>query len=297
MAHVARAHGAGVPVNAILWTLVSVAVAVNLAGGLLTDVWPPTLLATIITLSLVVFALTHGSITYGVRGITVFAAICLVVSNVIEQVGVVTGIPFGNYHYGDHLGPKLFMVPVLIGPAYFGIAYLAWSLARVTLSAAGLQRSVLIFALPLVASLVMVACNLSYDPLISTVRRGWIWRDGGAYFGVPASNFVGWFVTSYIFFQLFAFYLRKRVSDVASTGLQLRSHWLQPIVLYGSVCAAVILGALVSTTTGVVTDSAGVAWRIRDIYVGCAVVSALTMGSFTLLGLVTITSAMPRRRA
>ena len=44
-----------------------------------------------------------------------------------------TGFPFGWYHYSDALGPKLFLVPLLIGPAYFGMGYLSWALARAIL--------------------------------------------------------------------------------------------------------------------------------------------------------------------
>jgi uncharacterized membrane protein len=33
-----------------------------------------------------------------------------------------SGFPFGHYYYTDNLGTKLFLVPVLIGPAYLGTA-------------------------------------------------------------------------------------------------------------------------------------------------------------------------------
>ena len=73
------------------------------------------------------FGLIHGAIRYGIGGIAVFLALCLGISNVMENIGVLTGFPFGHYHYTDVLGPKLFLVPLLIGPAYFGTGYLAGS--------------------------------------------------------------------------------------------------------------------------------------------------------------------------
>jgi putative membrane protein len=279
--------------SSVLWALVGIAVAFNLVGGVFTEALPPALLAAFITLALVAFALVHGSAAYGVRGIAAFAVICLVVSNIIENIGVVTGIPFGSYRYSDNLGPKLFLVPVLIGPAYFGMAYLAWTVARVLLDTAPPRHCAqLTYALPVVASFVMTACNLSYDPLISTVRGGWVWTNGGAYFGVPIANFAGWFATSYLFFQLFALYRRRR-SDLMVGAPQFRSFWLQPIVLYGSISAAVVLGALTTTTAATVTDQAGVAWRIRDVYAGCALVSTFTMGAFTVLSLVKVAARPP----
>src|SRR3979490_112184 len=51
--------------------------------------------------------------------------------NVMENIGVLTGFPFGHYHYTDVLGPKLFLVPLLIGPAYFATGYLAWVLSTI----------------------------------------------------------------------------------------------------------------------------------------------------------------------
>jgi uncharacterized membrane protein len=54
-----------------------------------------------------------------------------VVSNLFENLGVATGFPFGPYFYTDALGPKLFYVPLVIGPAYLGVGYLAWVLATI----------------------------------------------------------------------------------------------------------------------------------------------------------------------
>ena len=79
------------------------------------------------------------------------------------------------------------------------------------------------FQVPLIASFLMVARNLSSDPLLSTLRQAWIWRDGGSYFGVPVINFFSWYLTTYIFFQLFSFYLvktrRKKSRPRGSIGI------------------------------------------------------------------------------
>lgn len=122
------------------------------------------------------FALLHGAVRYGWRGILVFFGICLAVGGVMEN---------------------LFF-------AYVGMGYLAWTLATLILD--GACRPNLI---PLIASLIMVAWDLSMEPVWSTVLRAWIWLDGGPYFGVPISNFFGWFLTAYLIFQSFAIYLRR----------------------------------------------------------------------------------------
>jgi putative membrane protein len=46
----------------------------------------------------------------------------------------------------------------------------------------------------------MVAWDLSMDPVWSTVMHSWIWLQGGAYFGVPVSNFLGWYLTVYVIY-------------------------------------------------------------------------------------------------
>ena len=65
----------------------------------------------------------------------IFFVITFIVSNFYENLSILTGFPFGHYHYTETLGPKLFLVPLLIAPAYFGCGYLAWSLAHVLVGA------------------------------------------------------------------------------------------------------------------------------------------------------------------
>lgn len=52
------------------------------------------------------FVLIHGSIRYGLTGILVFLALVFVVSNIMENVGVATGFPFGRYQYTDAWDPS-----------------------------------------------------------------------------------------------------------------------------------------------------------------------------------------------
>jgi uncharacterized membrane protein len=44
------------------------------------------------------FALIHGSRVYGLRGVCVFALLGAIIGNRFENVGVLTGFPFGHYH-------------------------------------------------------------------------------------------------------------------------------------------------------------------------------------------------------
>src|SRR5262249_60992770 len=115
-----------------------------------------------------------------------------------------------HYHYPEALGPKLFLVSLLIAPAYFGCSYLAWSLAHVLVGAFGNKlRAEQIWRVPLVAAFVMVMWDLTMDPIAATVQKQGIWRDGGSYVGVPFVNNLGWLLCGYTIFQLFAIYTSR----------------------------------------------------------------------------------------
>jgi carotenoid biosynthesis protein len=49
--------------------------------------------------------------TYGWRGILFFLVVCLGVSNAFENLSILTGFPFGWYHYSDAMGPTVFGAP------------------------------------------------------------------------------------------------------------------------------------------------------------------------------------------
>jgi uncharacterized membrane protein len=229
----------------------------------------------------IVFALVHGAMFYRTRGILVFFAICLVVGNIVENVGVRTGFPFGSYYFTDLMGPKLFAVPVQLGLAYLGMAYLSWTLARVIL---GNMRSPVTgsrtVTLPLIAAFIMVAWDFSQDPVWSTVLHLWIWPQGGVYFGVPVSNFLGWYLTVYVFYQLFALYLQGRSTnpDPLPPG-----YWNVAILFYAVSAAGNILLVIPRPIVSVVSDPSGTLWKVSDITRTCAVVSVLTMGAFAAL--------------
>src|ERR1700730_7903918 len=118
---------------AILWLLITAYAVVTVIPDAFPRMFASPFNVPAAVLLALCFGLIHGAIRYGIGGIALFLALCLGISNVMENIGVLTGFPFGHYHYTDVLGPKLFLVPLLIGPAYFGTGYLSWVLANVLL--------------------------------------------------------------------------------------------------------------------------------------------------------------------
>ncbi len=231
------------------------------------------------------FALIHGAKRYAWNGIVVFVVFTFIISNILENLSILTGVPFGHYYYTDSLGPKLALVPIFIALSYVSFGYLAWVLSTVVVSEARRRSSVLTaVATPLVASFIMVPWDLSLDPIASTINHAWIWTQGGGYFGVPISNFLGWSLTVYIFFQLFAIYLRQRGSDDLSRALPI-THYLQIILVYMSTGVGFVIDHLVSINMHV-TDAVGQVWRTRDIYETSAISAIYTMIFVSILALV-----------
>jgi uncharacterized membrane protein len=265
--------------NHVLWALIvlyAVARVLQLFAGRI----PMLAIVALHVFPPAVFALIHGSRFYGSRGIVTFVAICLVVGNVFENLGVLTGVPFGRYYFTDVMGPKLLHVPILLGLAYVGMGYLSWTLGHLI---TGNLRSPItgsrVVTLPLVAAFIMVAWDLSMDPIWSTVEHGWIWLNGGAYFGVPVVNFFGWYVTVYVIYQLFALYLRDRATIPDRLPA---SYWRLAVLFYGISAVGNILLVIPVAGPSLVTDASGAQWKLSDITGVCALVSIFIMGGFAV---------------
>jgi hypothetical protein len=215
----------------------------------------------------------------------VFTGLCLTIGNFNENLSILTGFPFGHYHFTEVMGPKILHVPVFLGMAYVGMGYVSWILGLLIAGDVdGPLKGRRVVTRPLIAAGVMVAWDLSMDAVWSNIGRGWVWHDGGAYFGVPVSNFLGWYFTVYCIYQVFAVYLVRR----STGGLALpRTYWRQAVAVYAVSAAG---NLLVAAPGGVseVTDAVGTVWRVHSILVASAVVSVLVMGGIAAVAWVRI---------
>ncbi|HEY6402861.1 MAG TPA: carotenoid biosynthesis protein [Blastocatellia bacterium] len=109
-----------------------------------------------------------------------------------EYIGVSFGFLFGRYVYTETLQPLLLGVPMVMASAWMILfAYIKQMLLPYKLS----RPLEMIFA-----GVWMVAIDLLIDPLAANQLGYWRWIDSGAYYGVPAHNFLGWFVVSALIF-------------------------------------------------------------------------------------------------
>src|SRR5437588_5962535 len=109
---------------------------------------------------------------------------------------------------------------------------------------------------PLIGSAVMVMWDLTLDPTASTIQHLWIWEQGGGYFGVPLTNYLGWFFTVYVFYQSFALYQRFRTASALAEQPTIRkSYYAQVIVQYAVVALTFVVAYVVGGPNTTVTDA------------------------------------------
>ncbi|WP_435179578.1 bisanhydrobacterioruberin hydratase [Halorussus sp. AFM4] len=112
-------------------------------------------------------------------------------SYAVEYVGVHYGVPYGEFSYRLELGPMVGGVPVGLPVFFLPLVVNAYLLVVLLLPRAGrLVRT-------LAALGVVVLIDLVLDP--AAVGLGfWAYDGGGAYYGVPLSNFRGWLLSGLI---------------------------------------------------------------------------------------------------
>jgi uncharacterized membrane protein len=146
--------------------------------------------------------LAAGAADLGWRRTLLFGAWVGPIAWLSEFSSTRTGVPFGLYHYtGSTRGQELFLadVPFMDSLSFTFLAYAAFCLARGVLR--GQPRSTP--AVVVLAGILMMLLDVVIDPLAVRGDRWFLGRifyypDGGVYFGVPLSNFVGWMLVGWI---------------------------------------------------------------------------------------------------
>jgi bisanhydrobacterioruberin hydratase len=154
----------------------------------------------------------------------------------IEAIGVATGFPYGTFYYGDALGPRLaglvpYLLPLSYAPLVVGAVAAAWG-----------TRLRLLHVL--YATLLLLWIDAVLDPGAASLGF-WVWPQGGAYYGVPLSNYAGWLLSGALATTLLL--TTGRWSEIPKPALLdsaiiATSFWTGVTVLSGMV-APVLLGA------------------------------------------------------
>ncbi|MBU5687886.1 MAG: carotenoid biosynthesis protein [Candidatus Aenigmarchaeota archaeon] len=123
----------------------------------------------------------------------------------------------GGYYYNINFSIFVFHLPLFVALAWSVIIYTSIKIAE--------SLKISENSLPFAAALIVLLIDLSID-VVSIRLKYWFWigydfKDG--YFGVPASNFIGWLFVSFIWY-----YLDQKI--------KIRKIWLKyffmPIIAY-----------------------------------------------------------------
>jgi putative membrane protein len=274
----------------VAWAIIAAWAAVTLVS-FFAPAWLDPNAARFVNVALLsAFTLWHGAGRYGWRTIAVYFAIGVLVTNATENLSIVTGFPFGHYHHTEAMGPKIWHVPIIVGPIFTVAGYLAWQLAGIILGDVfrAADRTIGV-ARPLIAAFITTSWDLCVDAIGGTVNRDWVWAEGGPWFGVPLLNFFGWMLTMWIIFQLFAFWLSR---GEAPREIPARSSYWTPVIAYWTLIALQfpLLAWIVPELD--LTDPTGQAWTSSALFQSMALVSIFTM----LFTVIIAASVLPRAR-
>lgn len=226
----------GQPIDRAIETAVLVVFAACFVGWLLIQLWhllaalpgPARVPWQIVAPILALMAFAHATLELGPRRALGYLLAAVIISLVFESIGVVTGVPFGRYVYTNVLGLKLFgLVPWVIPLTYFAILYPSWLVACTALGVDPRSfdprrlgwASVVVTAL--VSALAMTAWDLTMDPVMVHEVHAWVWLDGGAWFGVPFSNFAGWVLVNGVIVLAWALL----GLTIPEAGVETRRRW------------------------------------------------------------------------
>ncbi|MGE2712454.1 carotenoid biosynthesis protein [Mycolicibacterium litorale] len=231
--------------TAVVWTLVAVAILVQIAYPLMPDTWRTEVTVT----SVVVFfvaAVADAARAHGAPGAAALVAVAGGGGLVAEAVGVATGWPFGHYAYTGTLGPEMFGVPVVVPLAWAMMAWPALVVAR-TLAV----RTVTVVVL---GALALTTWDVFLDPQMVAAGH-WTWF--GTAVGLPLipdipwTNYLGWLIVSLAIMAVLNRVLRKEPAPSApAAALYLWVYFssvLGHAVFFGLPGSALVGGLLMGT--------------------------------------------------
>jgi len=194
----------------------------------------------LMTYTFTTLILFHAGTMLGWRRALAFFGLTFVISLAFEHVGVKTGLVFGHYHYTEVLDPKLFgTVPLVIPLAYFMVIYPSTMMANLIARSRPTANPVGISGLLLAAlltALIMTAWDLVMDPVMVYSVKAWVWEEGGAYFGIPFRNFIGWVVTTLTVSVAYRFVARLDKLPIRPFVRTSKTFLLLPLVGYTILC-------------------------------------------------------------
>jgi uncharacterized membrane protein len=164
-----------------------------------------------------------------------------VLGGAVHALGVITGIPFGPFEFGESIGPLVFKTLPWAVP-------LIWIL--VVLNARGVARLILRpwrkinaygFWLIGVTALLTLLFDFALEPFAARVKHYWLWTPTKfpvTWQGTPLSNFLAWAAVSVLISLVIApALINKQPGKRNTPDFHPFAVWLGAILLFGAGCA------------------------------------------------------------
>lgn len=191
---------------------------------------------------------------FGKTAGSLLGAFIFIYTFIVEGAGAGADFLFGSYDYTELFAPNLFGVPIAIGFAWLMVMATTHVLALSIYPKGGWRYA----AAGAIGAVIM---DLIIDPVAFHLKRYWIWEDSGLYYGIPWTNFTGWFIVAFTLHLLIDRLMKKRGGTNGFGILEKRM-----VLLYILVTAMfVLLGAL-----GGLWFAAGIAALLAALYVALA---------------------------
>ncbi len=165
-----------------------------------------------------------------------------------EVAGIKTGIPFGRYEYVSLMAPRVLGVPLSVPVMWGFYAYLTYLIASSIITRKDIAGIILRVTY---ASLLMVTLDLAMDPFMVSKIHAWIWLGGWGptWFGIPISNFIGWFIVSFTILLTHEVMARNSLSPRTTLAVPYACLVMFFASFIGSELAAPIAALLVALLT------------------------------------------------
>ncbi len=155
--------------------------------------------------------LVAAALLYGIWHALSAGLLVVVLSYLVETMGVNTGFPFGSYRYTDALFPRLpGSVPLAVMFAWILTVFGIYGWVKRSASA----RRGMSVKTALLGALLAMLLDLAIEPVAAHIVMYWEWFKPGLlnYYGVPLENFGAWFVVACILLLLVDGRLDRRQS-------------------------------------------------------------------------------------
>jgi len=182
---------------------------------------------------LTMFLLLTNSQIKSFKAYILFSFIAFMSGMVTEIIGVNTGLLFGNYQYGQVLGPKIYGVPFLIGLNWFVIVYCSGAILtqgvellqqKINIKISGFASSIFV----IIGGATIATC---FDFIIEPVAvklHFWSWENGQ----VPLLNYLCWFIISAILLVVKMYFKTIRINAFAISLLIIQTLFFLMLNLF-----------------------------------------------------------------